>query len=309
MKLPSVEEVKACLGTIQIVEDGVDANILIDNQELMRAYQLDHGYRLWRSIQLIAEHVSADRPLRVLELGSAPYFFSALMYHYFNYELIGSNVQAGVMPHKSDEIERVSVKLRHGKAGQVDTLPVYMFNFELDRFPFEDGEFDLVICMEVIEHLAYSPSHMLAEAHRVLKSGGTLLLTTPNAIDLNKTIRMVRNKSIAFEYSGYGVYGRHNREFTGQELAELSADCGYRIRQVQLENVYQQFKNWPLRDFLYSVLMSTTNLPAPYFINKRDYIFVVAEATGNYRLDYSDKFYYYPELYENPVAPECEREK
>jgi SAM-dependent methyltransferase len=268
-----------------------------------------HRYRLWKSIQIIAEHTPSDRPLRVLELGSAPYFFSALMFNYFEHEVIGSNVQAGVIPRKAERIEKVTVKLRHGPDGRIDALPVYLFNFELDRFPFEDGEFDLVICMEVIEHLAYSPSHMLAEAHRVLKPGGIFLLTTPNAIDLNKTVRMFRNKPIAFVYSGYGVYGRHNREFTGEELAELTRDCGYEIKQLYLRNVYQEFKRWPLRDLLYSLLLSVNNLPLSYFVNKRDYIFLVAQSTGNYRLNYYNKFYYFPELYDHLIAKQSVKEE
>ena len=45
--------------------------------------------------------------------------------------------------------------------------------------PFADYEFDLVWCVEVIEHLT-DPAFSIAEFKRVLKQGGTLLLTTPN---------------------------------------------------------------------------------------------------------------------------------
>lgn len=43
---------------------------------------------------------------------------------------------------------------------------------------FEDESFDLVIMVEVLEHV-HNPSLAIDEIHRVLKPGGQLLLTTP----------------------------------------------------------------------------------------------------------------------------------
>lgn len=42
---------------------------------------------------------------------------------------------------------------------------------------FPDEEFDGILCTEVLEHL-HTPSVAIGEMHRVLKKGGTLLLTT-----------------------------------------------------------------------------------------------------------------------------------
>jgi SAM-dependent methyltransferase len=44
--------------------------------------------------------------------------------------------------------------------------------------PFGDGEFDLVLCAETIEHVR-DVQLLLSEARRVLRPGGTLALTTP----------------------------------------------------------------------------------------------------------------------------------
>jgi SAM-dependent methyltransferase len=44
--------------------------------------------------------------------------------------------------------------------------------------PFRDGAFDLVVSLETIEHVL-DPDALLAEAHRVLAPGGTLVLSTP----------------------------------------------------------------------------------------------------------------------------------
>jgi SAM-dependent methyltransferase len=47
--------------------------------------------------------------------------------------------------------------------------------------PFEDASFDYVVCTEVIEHTT-RPSRAVAELARVLRLGGTLVLSTPNRI-------------------------------------------------------------------------------------------------------------------------------
>lgn len=43
--------------------------------------------------------------------------------------------------------------------------------------PFLDGEFEVILCSEVLEHL-HAPEKAISEMYRVLKPGGTLILTT-----------------------------------------------------------------------------------------------------------------------------------
>jgi len=50
----------------------------------------------------------------------------------------------------------------------------------LDRLPFPDGAFDVVVSKWVAEHLEH-PERDFAEAARVLRPGGALVLLTPNA--------------------------------------------------------------------------------------------------------------------------------
>jgi SAM-dependent methyltransferase len=48
------------------------------------------------------------------------------------------------------------------------------------HLPFGDQSFDLIFITEVIEHLK-DPGSLLNEVHRILKSSGRLILTTPNS--------------------------------------------------------------------------------------------------------------------------------
>lgn len=47
------------------------------------------------------------------------------------------------------------------------------------RMPFADGQFDLVVSFETIEHLSF-PDRFLAECARVCASRGTVIVSTPN---------------------------------------------------------------------------------------------------------------------------------
>lgn len=48
-----------------------------------------------------------------------------------------------------------------------------------EELPFKDEAFDVVTCTETIEHFL-APSEALSEFNRVLKSGGYLIISTPN---------------------------------------------------------------------------------------------------------------------------------
>lgn len=68
--------------------------------------------------------------------------------------------------------EAVAAAKRRG----VKAFPVDLDNQDL---PFEDAQFDVVYCGEIIEHV-FDSDHLLSEVRRVLKSGGRCVLTTPN---------------------------------------------------------------------------------------------------------------------------------
>lgn len=54
--------------------------------------------------------------------------------------------------------------------------------------PYRDVSADLVVCLDVVEHLDL-PQRFFAEAHRVLRPGGALLFSTPNPASLGARLK------------------------------------------------------------------------------------------------------------------------
>ena len=98
--------------------------------------------------------------------------------------------------------------------------------------PFADDFFDVANFAETLEHLSFNPIPALKEIHRVLKPGGILFLTTPNATRLGKRIRLLRGRNIytSLEEFCYKVpYGIHYREYTLKEVIMLLELAGYEV--------------------------------------------------------------------------------
>jgi SAM-dependent methyltransferase len=103
------------------------------------------------------------------------------------------------------------------------------------RLPVADGAADVVIMSELIEHLV-DPDRAVAEVRRVLRPGGSLLLSTPNlAAWYNRGLLAVGIQPIFSEVSLCGVFGRpgrvvagHLRLFTRRALTGFLTASGFR---------------------------------------------------------------------------------
>jgi 2-polyprenyl-3-methyl-5-hydroxy-6-metoxy-1,4-benzoquinol methylase len=87
----------------------------------------------------------------------------------------------------------------------------------------EDSSFDVVWAGEVIEHVADTAA-WLSQVRRVLRSGGTLLLTTPNHSPLTLLALALSARAFAQRFDSRG---EHLRFYSRSTLAELLGDFGF----------------------------------------------------------------------------------
>lgn len=122
-----------------------------------------HAAMLKRLEPLFLEHV--PRGGRVLDAGCGRSLFTEIRPHW-PFRIVASDVDHELMRSRQAEFEEVRFLVG-------DAQPL----------PFRDGAFDAVFAGELIEHLP-DPRPGVAEFRRVLRPGGTLILTTPNRLRL-----------------------------------------------------------------------------------------------------------------------------
>ncbi len=122
--------------------------------------------------------------------------------------------------------------------------------------PFSDKAFDFVLFLEVIEHL-YNPDFVISEIQRVLKSDGSLFLSTPNILNVGSRMRFLFEGSFDFFREPLADYCRvfpgafqnmHVIPWRYHELEYLL--CKNKLR---VAGIYTDLERMPLK-FLYFFL-------------------------------------------------------
>ncbi len=181
--------------------------------------------------------LARDLSGKCLELGANPYFTTILLQDFTELKLDLANYFG---PNRDNLItQEVSYKEFKSSEQLSIELKSSHFNIEEEQFPFKDEEFDVVLFCEIIEHLLINPVAVLKEIKRVLKPNGTLILTTPNVSRLENVARMIAGVNIYDPYSGYGPYGRHNREYNKHELYLLLDYLGFTVDVMFTADVHE----------------------------------------------------------------------
>ena len=114
---------------------------------------------------------------------------------------------------------------------------------------FDDGVFDCVIALEVIEHVD-DPEKFVTEGLRVLRPGGQLIFTTPNRLRLTALARYAIGRPIRFPhtYAVDPVLGpiHHLREYSYGDLEDLVDRHRPLIARADIEGIGLGVPAWQL---------------------------------------------------------------
>lgn len=235
-------------------------------EDELRAYLERSRGRFAVSLRMVL--ALTPTPSRVLELGAEHWLFTQLLVEN-GVVPVSAGRRAGIWTEDPSLPSPHTVRLAWD--GRVVDLRHHLFDAERDRWPFGDASFDAVLCMEVLEHLRFSPAHLLYEANRVLVPGGAMLVTTPNVLAATKLVRLARGRNVHWAYSGYGPTGRHNREWTSAEVETVLRGAGFDV-ELRTENV----AGYESTGLERAAQLAAAVLPSR---SRRDHVFVTARAS------------------------------
>jgi len=145
-------------------------------------------------------------------------------------------------------------------AGDIDIVR-FKYNNEIEfkhcditkEMPFKDNTFDYVLLMEVVEHLR-NPYTVISEINRVIKKGGSLIISTPNILCLKSRLRFMFEG--CYEYFREPpldqaknpkevIFNLHIVPYRYQELEFLLSASGFEVEKIFASN-YEGYGLWYL---------------------------------------------------------------
>lgn len=193
------------------------------NQEVISEKELQADYFLSR---IGTEYIKKGS--KVLDVGCGTGIIGAKIQSRLKASVVGMDLSQ----------EMVKVAKKNG----IETKTV-----DLDqRWPFNSSSFDCVIIVQVLEHV-FNPDNLIQESRRVLKTGGCLIVTTPNlAAWFNRILLLLgfqpfftevstKDKTIGLKFTRKITPNRepvgHLRVFTLAALEDLLKLYGFDIIQ------------------------------------------------------------------------------
>jgi SAM-dependent methyltransferase len=121
-------------------------------------------------------------------------------------------------------------------------------NYELDEYARQYGlaKYDLCINAEVLEHLLFDPSHMVFSINQMLKPGGYVIVSTPNATSLANCIKIMNGQAPTLwnqlNATSKLYYERHNRDWTPLEVSRILEEHGFETLDIYTRDYYESTK-------------------------------------------------------------------
>lgn len=202
--------------------------------------QQERYFRMMRDVCQIISPERKHKPV-IVDFGCFPGGFGLLLRKYFGdtIELVGTG-----LAFRADFRQAMLDNKVYDSLLEVDIdpeNPLFATNNFPAGIPLPDNSVDLIIAAEVFEHL-YSPINFIAQAARVLKPGGKLLLTTPNVSYFGNICRLACGKSIFPNLQESHFYLKsewraHMRVYDASEIRTLMADGGLEeVRHYMIDN-------------------------------------------------------------------------
>jgi len=193
----------------------------IDPELIARMTRNEADMAFKKRVQTIFEWVEPTDDKLILDMPCGRGFYLNMIRYVSKCRLVGAELDWDV----------ILKAQRH-----VGTLPnVALHNCNIYALPYPDNTFDAVILSEILEHIDDDVAG-LKEAYRVLKPGGVVAITVPNANypfwwdPINKTLETVFHRHIG-RGTFAGIWANHVRLYERDELREAVLAAGFLLEE------------------------------------------------------------------------------
>lgn len=180
---------------------------------------------LRRRIKTIVEYLKIRPTDRILDCGDG--YYIAAINHLRDCHLYGFDLDEKEIGLAKRNIVDDSLKLTRG---------------DICHLPYKNNSFDKIILSEVLEHVP-DDLRALREEKRVLKKGGFLIITVPNHNysflwdPVNKILEFLFKRHIQKGFWS-GIWNKHLRLYSIEEIKELVEKSGFRIIDIKVLTHY-----------------------------------------------------------------------
>lgn len=174
-----------------------------------------------KRVETIFDWVQPDDSKVILDIPCGRGFYLNMLRYASNCHLVGAELDWEVL-----------LKAKRN----VGNLPdVALHNANVYALPYPDNAFDAVIMSEILEHVDDDVA-ALKEAYRVLKPGGVIAITVPNADypflwdPINKTLEMLFHTHIQHGMFA-GIWANHVRLYWRDDLRAAVLNAGFEVEE------------------------------------------------------------------------------
>jgi SAM-dependent methyltransferase len=191
---------------------------VVDEQMIQHMTRNEADMAFKKRVQTIFEWVDPTDDKIILDMPCGRGFYLNMFRYVSNCTIIGA------------ELEWDVIKKAQANVGHLD-IPLH--NANLYQLPYAANTFDAVILSEILEHIDDDVAG-LKEAYRVLKPGGVVAITVPNANypfwwdPINKSLETLFNTHIQHGPLA-GIWANHVRLYTQNELRASVEMAGFTV--------------------------------------------------------------------------------
>ena len=190
-----------------------------DTIEYMTRNEADMAFK--RRVKTIFDFVNPDDGMRILDLPCGRGFYLNMLHYVSKCELVGADLDWSV------------VKAARQALGHLANIHIH--HASIYSMPYPRDSFDAVILSEILEHIG-DDARGLKEAYRVLKPGGILAVTVPNANyplwwdPINRVMEGLLNRHIQRGPLA-GIWANHVRLYTPIQLRNAVEKAGFEVEE------------------------------------------------------------------------------